>query len=56
MRAWSLVITVGLAVITGTPVLSQNCFCGGAGYTPPSPIPAAPGQLLTVFVHGVGAG
>ena len=26
----------------------------GAGYTPPLPIPAAPGQLVTLYVSGIG--
>ena len=38
----------------------QGAFCQtsntvvGAGYAAPAPIAAAPGQLLTIFVQGVG--
>jgi len=28
----------------------------GTGYSPPVPIPSTRGQLLTIYVHGVGAG
>src|SRR5712691_9051622 len=44
-----------MAAILGTTPLYAQATVMGAGYSAPYPIRVAPGQLVTVFVNGIGA-
>jgi uncharacterized protein (TIGR03437 family) len=43
-----------LAPLLSLSLFAQSSGIVGAGYLPPSPVSAAPGQILTVFVTGLG--
>lgn len=43
-----------LGVFPFFPLLAQTNMVVGAGYTAPAPISATPGQVITLFVQGVG--
>src|SRR5258708_4327401 len=44
-----------LAFVASVTVFSQTIAVVGGGYRSPTPISVAPGQVITVFVEGVGA-
>jgi uncharacterized protein (TIGR03437 family) len=48
---------LGLIVLSGVLVSAQSTAAiGSAGYSAPFPVKVAPGQILTFFVSGIGAG
>ena len=48
---------LGLIVLSGVLVSAQpSAVIGSAGYSAPVPVKVAPGQILTFFVSGIGAG
>ena len=52
MRCYSVLMAAG--VLFPTMLAAQNSTIVGAGYGSPVPIKAAPGQVLTLFVQGIG--
>lgn len=57
MKPWIVFTVVAVLFVSARAALCQagNIVVGG-GFTPPVPINVAPGEVLTIFVHGIGVG